>query len=142
VPVGIKNGLGTTTVMAQVLVMVENSLAEAFGAIDALVAAGSIPRVGGPVLKALYVLGWQDGFVSSGPARLPATLGLTEPELALALRALEQAGAIALRPLGGSGLAVELLALSGVLGNGTCAKPLSWWRYYFIMNVEDGNDAA
>jgi hypothetical protein len=128
--------------MAQVLVMVENSLAEAFAAIDALVAAGVVPRIGSPVLKALYVLGWQDGVVDAGPAALPATLGLTEPELALALRALEQAGTISLRPVGRGGLAVELLTLSGAFSNDPSAKMLGWWRYYFIVNVEDENEAS
>ena len=122
--------------MAYLVVMVENQLADAYEAIDALADRGVLGVVESTVLKSLYAAGWDDGFVAGHFEEMSERFGLSASAFITALTALEHHGATRLRPLASGECSVELLTLSqAVSSNGA---RLGWWRYYFVVDADGG----
>jgi len=116
--------------MRRLVVIMPNTLSRAFEAIDGLADDGALRPDDCAVLKAFYVAGWQDGFVSGGVAALSRALGITKPRLLESIDALSKIQALDLRRLPGDELSIELLALSRPWMAGDIA--LGWWRYHLV----------
>jgi len=129
--------------MSHQVVMMPNTLSRAFESIDALADEGTVRLAHCKVLKALYVSGWQDGFVAGPLAFLARGLGVSEARLMMSVRALQKAQAVELRTTPSGDVAVELLSLSRPWITGDIG--LGWWQYYLVEDdadePADGDDA-
>jgi len=112
-------------------VMVPNPKSRALGAIDGLSACGLLADRSADVLKALYVRGWDDGFVANAKT-IGDLLHLTPRALRTTLDDLARSGTIAVRDRPDGGAVVELCALAKPWDFGDVA--LGWWR---IVLVDD-----
>jgi hypothetical protein len=124
--------------MGQMVVMVPNTLHRALYAIDVLSGEGAIRAADGRVLKSLYVLGWQDGFVAAPIRRLAGRVGMGEKELTRAIAALHDIQVISLRALPDGEVSVELLVLSRPWEWGDVK--LGWWQQYVVDDAADESD--
>jgi len=120
--------------MGQSIVSAPNSLDDAIRAIDEVARDEHLGRREASVLKALYVLGWHDGFVVENKACLARRLGLSIADVDACLDELASAGAVRRRPLPMGGDVIEIASLSS--RRGLCDGRLGWRQY---VAVDDGD---
>ena len=130
--------------MSQFVLVMPNTLSRAFEFIDALLAQGWALPIDCEVLKALYALGWDDGFVTGSVDVLSRSIGVSAPRLAASIEALDRRHAVQAREAGGDAIAIELVCMSKpwVVGD----TGLGWWRYFVVDDDPgaeiDGDSAA
>ena len=126
--------------MSRLVVMMPNTLARAFEAIDRLADEGSLRPSDGAILKAFYAAGWKDGFVAGPLDLLSRSLAVSEKRLMASIAALDKIQAVEMRALPGGAISVELLSLSRPWIAGDVA--LGWWQYFLVDDEPEEDNAS
>ena len=121
--------------MSQKILVLPNSMPQAFAGMDGLFETGVLSARAALLLKALYAHGWDDGVVCLDAKGLMTSTGFCSASLEHAMFELLNNGLVRIRE-GANTHVVELAVLANLEAN--VWSKFAWWHYRLL----DGHEAA